>query len=430
MFATLTTLRVRQHAVGLRVAFAAAALVFTSSTLATDGKSLSLDEALRVGIERSPALAAQRSAVSAAEQSTVSARELPDPKLIFGVDNLPIDGPDRYSVGRDFMTMRKIGVMQEFPRAEKRELKGERAAKELSREQATLADTRAGLRRDIAQAWMECYFAQRMVSVVAEQYAEVELQRDTLRAGLRAGKTQAAELLGLEVNLQSLLDRQADFEKQAARARVMLSRWLGPVAERPLALLPDAWSPGEPPDLTTHVAHHPHLQMMERQVEVAQSEAALARASRKPDWSLEANYAQRGSAFSNMVSVQVTIDLPIFQSRRQDRDVTAKMAMVEQARALKEDALRQHVAEADAARSDWEAAGRRLKRFDESLLPLARQRTQASLAIYGGGQGTLAMVLDARRSELELKLQQLQLTADQARAYAQLIYFLPEENTE
>ena len=40
------------------------------------------------------------------------------------------------------------------------------------------------------------------------------------------------------------------------------------------------------------------------------------------------------------------------------------------------------------------------------------------------------MVLDARRSELELKLQQLQLTADQARAYAQLIYFLPEENTE
>ena len=131
MFATLTTLRVRQHAVGLRVAFAAAALVFTSSTLATDGKSLSLDEALRVGIERSPALAAQRSAVSAAEQSTVSARELPDPKLIFGVDNLPIDGPDRYSVGRDFMTMRKIGVMQEFPRAEKRELKGERAAKEL-----------------------------------------------------------------------------------------------------------------------------------------------------------------------------------------------------------------------------------------------------------------------------------------------------------
>jgi sugar-specific transcriptional regulator TrmB len=36
-------------------------------------------------------------------------------------------------------------------------------------------------------------------------------------------------------------------------------------------------------------------------------------------------------------------------------------------------------------------------------------------------------VLQARRDELDIKLQQLQLTGDQARAYAQLLYFLPAE---
>jgi outer membrane protein TolC len=431
LFATLTTLPVRQQAAARSFgAFAIVALFLTQSALAADGEALSLDEALRVGVERSPVLAAQRSAIVAAEQSTLSARELPDPKLFMGVDNLPIDGPDRYSVGREFMTMRKIGVMQEFPRTEKRELKSERAKMALSREEASLADTRASLRRDIAQVWVERYFAERMAAVVAEQFAETQLQRDALQAGVRAGKVQASEVLGLDVGLQSLLDRQADFDKQAVRARIMLSRWLGPAAGRPLAAMPDSLSPGEHAESSTHVSDHPHLQTMERQVGIAQTEAALARASKKPDWSLEANYAQRGSSFSNMVSVQVTIDLPIFQSRRQDPDIAAKMALVEQAQALKEDTMRQHVAEADAAWSDWEAASRRLKRFDQSLLPLARQRTHASLAAYSGGQGTLAAVLDARRSELELKLQQLQLAADQARAYAQLLYFLPEENAK
>jgi hypothetical protein len=45
---------------------------------------------------------------------------MPDPVLKLGLNNLPIDGPDRYSVTRDFMTMRSVGVMQELTRADKR----------------------------------------------------------------------------------------------------------------------------------------------------------------------------------------------------------------------------------------------------------------------------------------------------------------------
>jgi outer membrane protein TolC len=128
-----------------------------------------------------------------------------------------------------------------------------------------------------------------------------------------------------------------------------------------------------------------------------------------------------------MVSLQVSIDLPLFADRRQNRETAAKLAQVEQARALREDALRQHLAEAAATRADWETATARLKRFDDALLPLARERAQLALAAYRGGTGSLSSVLDARRMELDLRLQKLQLAADQGRAYAQLIYFLPEE---
>jgi len=280
---------------------------------------LSLTEALSIADRESSLLAAQRSAISAAEETTASARELPDPKLKFGIDNLPADGPDRYSLTRDFMTMRKIGVMQEFVRSDKREIRGRRAEQELAREQAMLGDARAALRRDVAQLWIERYFAERMAAVVDEQYAEADLQRETLQAGLRAGKTQPADLLALQVNLQSLLDRRAEYRRQAARAAALLSRWLGAESARPLAALPSRLLPAQHRELATHAENHPHLQTLERQIDIAHNDAALARAANKPDWGLEVAYAQRGPQFSNMLSVQISIDLPLFQKNRQDR---------------------------------------------------------------------------------------------------------------
>ena len=393
--------------------------------------ALSLAEALRIAARDSALLAAQRSAIDAAQESTVSARELPDPKLKLGIDNLPVNGADQYSVARDFMTMRRIGVAQEFPRAEKREIKGRRADHQLAREHAMLADSRATLRRDVATTWMERYYAELMAKTVDEQYAESMLQRDALQAGVAANRTTILERYALDAALQMLLDRRAEFDRQAARARAMLSRWLGESASRPLRTLRPLASLTDTPAQTyaveAHVPHHAHLQSLERQIDIAQSEADLAKAAAKPDWGFELSYQQRGPQYSNMVSLQVSIDLPLFADRRQNRDAAAKLAQVEQARALREDALRLHLAEATAARTDWEAASARIKRFDDALLPLARVRMTLALAAYRSGSGTLAAALEARRMELDLRLQKLQLAADQGRAYAQLIYFLPEE---
>jgi hypothetical protein len=138
---------------------------------------LSLDEALAIAVRDSALLAAQRSAIGTAEHATAYARELPDPKLKLGVDNLPLDGGDKFSLTRDFMTMRRIGVAQEFPRVEKRNIKGRRAEHQFAREQALLSDTRAALRRDVATAWSERYYAGQMAKTVDAQYAETLRQR-------------------------------------------------------------------------------------------------------------------------------------------------------------------------------------------------------------------------------------------------------------
>ena len=92
--------------------------------------------------------------VDAAREMTGPAGELPDPKLKLGVENVPTNGADSWSLTRDFMTMSKIGVMQEFPREEKRRLRSQRAANDAQRGTVTLESTRLAVMRETAAAWL------------------------------------------------------------------------------------------------------------------------------------------------------------------------------------------------------------------------------------------------------------------------------------
>ena len=80
-----------------------------SLALGAQAQTLSLADAQRRAVERSRLLVAQDSAVASSREMAVAAGQLPDPVLRFGVDNLPVNGPDQFSVTRDFMTMRQIG---------------------------------------------------------------------------------------------------------------------------------------------------------------------------------------------------------------------------------------------------------------------------------------------------------------------------------
>src|SRR5690349_11050477 len=88
---------------------------------------LSLDAAVERAIEIAPQASAGEANLEAMQALAISAGRLPDPQLLVGIDNLPVTGPDAYSTTSDFMTMRKVGVAQEFPAATKRRLQHERA---------------------------------------------------------------------------------------------------------------------------------------------------------------------------------------------------------------------------------------------------------------------------------------------------------------
>jgi outer membrane protein TolC len=126
-----------------------------------------------------------------------------------------------------------------------------------------------------------------------------------------------------------------------------------------------------------------------------------------------------------MVSVNVAIPLQWDQKNRQDREVAARLAALEQVRAEREEATRMHVAELLAMWQAWQGNRERLARYDNSILPLATERTRASVAAYRGSTGSLAAVLEARRNEIDTRMDRLRIEMDTARLWAQLNYLIP-----
>ena len=128
-----------------------------------------------------------------------------------------------------------------------------------------------------------------------------------------------------------------------------------------------------------------------------------------------------------MFSREVNLSVPLQWDRknRQDREVAAKLALVEQLRAEREEATRMHVADALVMLQEWRSHRERLTRYDASLLPLAAERTRASMAAYRGGSGPLTAVLEARRGEIDTRMERLRLEMEAARLWAQLNYLLP-----
>lgn len=127
-----------------------------------------------------------------------------------------------------------------------------------------------------------------------------------------------------------------------------------------------------------------------------------------------------------MASVGLSVPLQWDRKNRQDRELSSKLAQVEQARAEREDALRAHVAEVRAMLNEWHTNRQRQIRYEQELIPFARSRTEASLASYRGGKATLADVLVARRSEIDVRLQALQLGQETDRLWAQLNFLFPQ----
>jgi outer membrane protein, heavy metal efflux system len=410
-------------------ALVGAALVATAfpTTVAAEAAPtevpLSLAAATELAVANQPLLDAQRHAVTAARESAVAAARLPDPRLVGGVSDVLLSGPERYSLDGDGETQTLVGIKQEFPGGGERRWLGRRGDAQAVLMQAELDEQTRMVRREAALAWLEAWNAVRAQQLLTASIAEAETQQHATDIAYRAGRAGQADVLASRVAVELLQDQLAGMTQDEWHARNMLRRWIGADADRPIDLQRPALA--TTPDEAALIAaleRHPHLAVQTAAVSVAQADVEVARAAYAPDWSIELAYGHRPD-LEDMATVQFEIGLPVFRADRQDRQVASRSAELARAESLRADWLKQHRAEIALNVADWNRLQQRFRRYDEVILPSAQQRLDAALAAYGAGRGLLLAVIEARRSLLEIRMQRLELEMDAARHEVQLQYF-------
>ncbi|WP_322400385.1 TolC family protein [Massilia luteola] len=403
-------------------------LVLPHAQAAAEAEGLTLAQAQQRALARSRALPAADASAAAARELAVAAARLPDPVLRAGIDNLPVSGTDRFNIGSDFMTMRTIGVMQELTAPDKRRLRAAGMEAVADQALAEKAVATARIERETALAWFDLYFARQVDDLARQQVSQAQLDLQAAQAAYRGGKGSRGDVFAARGRVGTAQDKADESDTRVDTARRALARWAGRDADVAPASLPDIDRIRiDPGVLDTELAHHPEITVLDREEAVARTQARLAEANRHPDWTVEVSLQHRGQGYSNMVSVGVSVPLQWDRKHRQDRELAAALLQADRIGDEREESLRAHTAEVRALLDGWRSARRRLARYRHELEPLAAERSAAVLAAYRGGKAALADVLAARRNELDVRLQALQIEGAAAQRWAQLNYLYPSD---
>ncbi|MEX3634581.1 TolC family protein [Paraburkholderia sp. BR14320] len=406
----------------LRARLSFAALILASAAVHAQNASFTLEAALQSATDRSAAMQAAQASERASSEAAVKAGQLPDPTLKAGLDNLPVTGPQKFTIGQDFMTMRRIGIEQEWVSGEKRQLRSTLANQMVGREHDGYLLQLANVRQQTAGAWLNAIYAKKAASLQQELLDHMNHELAATKASYRGAKATAADVVQGQAMLAQTQDQVLKAEQTYKTALIALSRWTAtPVSD----------VTGEPPAPASFVSSLPPEELKQVQptlvaaaddIAVADADTAVANSERSPNWTWEVAYQQRGGAYSNMVSVGVSIPLPINRKNRQNRDAAEKAELATKARLLYEDTQRQVEADIQAQSANLASGRERIANLSQSLLPAADERVQLANAAYRSGTGSLADTFAARRAQLDAQLQVLDLKRDVSQTWAQLEY--------
>lgn len=411
---------------------------FTSSTLSgvlfmlfvsvAQAAPYTLTQTLAAAQRYSAELSASRNEAQALNAMAESARQLPDPKLKFGLENLPVQGSNDRRFTREGMTMQRVGVMQQYVSADKRERKAQTLLAESQSVNAKGQAIRAALQRDTAQAWLDLAISSRSLEAARRLLAETRRQQSVQKASVGAGSAAPESVLALRITESAMRDNVTLAERDVQIAQTRLYELTGETITAAVGKMPLYQRlPAEKSALEEGVTLHPEVLAATREANTAKARSAESAIAAIPDVEVEVYYGRRSEGNDDLAGVMFTVDLPLFQSQRQDKDHAADLSRTMQANDRLALTERQHVAQVRTLVADYRAAQLRWSRQLQEVLPLLRQRLTLLAAQYRAGRSDLTSLLEARRSVLDSELAATQAEKEMARTWAAIHWLIPEE---
>ncbi|MFV9067353.1 TolC family protein [Serratia fonticola] len=403
-------------------------LLLACWTASAQATGLTLEQSLAAAERYSAELSANQHQVNALQNMADSAMELPDPKLTFGIENVPVQGGNARRLTRDGMTMERVGIMQDYVSSTKRQRKADTLRAEANKTEASSATIRARLQQQTAQAWLELALSQQTLKDATALLKESERQIAAQHAGVASGSLPAANVIDARLTLLAMQDRLSEAQRDVTIAQARLTQLTGQEVEGIGGSLPRFERlPAESNLLRQAIKQHPEVVQASREADVAKARSAQSEVAAIPDVGIEVSYGKRADGYEDMAGVMFTVDLPLFRSQRQDKDYAADVSRSMEANDQLTLLIRDHQAQLDTLLAQYQAAQAQWQRQQQQAIPLQQQRVALQLAQYRSGKSDLSSVLEARRALLDSRLSAGKAARELAQLWAAIRYLTVQE---
>ncbi|MGH9457846.1 MAG: TolC family protein, partial [Thermoanaerobaculia bacterium] len=311
-----------------------------------------------------------------------------------GVENLPQD-----FANDPMMTMYMVGVSQAFIPDERRDAMRAAAEARVAELEAMRDSRAAEIARDALAARFEIASIDERLEVLDTIIVLTDSMIAAARARYEAGEAIQADVIRGQLARSDLEHRTISLRGRRAVAAAELRNLLALVPETDIPELElEATHPLAPAiDPGADTAAVAALQAV---VQRAEAEIALARAAKRPEWSIEGAYAFRSEA-ENMISLSARIELPLRRKTRIDPRIEEAIAMRNAALARLESLRRSLAEQASVAWAVLDESARQIALHEEVLMPQARLAFDSTLAAYQTGGASFDALLGAATSYME-----------------------------
>jgi outer membrane protein TolC len=356
---------------------------------------LTLELALERAVRTNPNLAGIQSRYEAMAAIPSQVGTLPDPVLSFGAVNFPTD---TFHVGQEPMTQLQVGISQTIPFPGKRALREAASSHEAEAARSSVAETRLRLIRDVSFNWWTLHYLDRAQEIVQRnqellrQFVQIAKTRYEVGGGLQQ------DVLLAQLELSKLLDQAIQLNGARDVEAARLNRLLDQPANQPIEL--PRTPVGVFPDLVAQqelyqrgAESRPLLKRLRSEIDAAESRLELARKDYYPDFTVGAAYGARsgenpmpgGGDRTDLLTLRVSVNLPIYQSRKRAQAVSQRRSEMDRHRYALQDEVNAMRAEISQAVADYRRAREQLVLLDSGIIPQARHTVQSMLAGYQVG---------------------------------------------
>lgn len=372
-----------------------------------------LAELIEEGLTQNKEIQSLQALVESLQEEVSFAGSLEDPRLGFGVLNLPTDS---WSFDQEAMTQKVIFIAQKFPWFGKLSLKSQRQVLIARRQQGVLEAKKLELARKIAIAYYELGFVATNLEINQRLTNKVNQLLRVAETRYASGEGLQQDVLQAQVELSKLLDEKIDLKKRRRTLKDQINELLN--RESFMSVMPpkNLVYPDTRLDFeelkNRSLSGNPWLRVRLAEVDQASVEINLAKKQYWPNMDFKVAYGQRDEDFTgrdlpDLFSATMTVNVPLWAKSRQSKKLAASQKSHEAAIKSYRNLVESLPYQVDALATEIRDTQENYKLYLNALLAQSEQWASSSLAAYEVGKVEFNTTINAQvrllRNELRAK---------------------------